>query len=1036
MYTNVWQPSGLSQHASRRWWRVVMALMASLALVLALSPHAAFADGCNVSPVSQEEILDYAERNNIDLDVLTRKSVSYAEQPNIDTPPYAAGSLSSETLNDALKVLNFVRYIAGVPSNVTLNGSYNKQAQAAALVNSLNGALSHSPAKPAGISDALYDLGYEGAGSSNIGAGYTNPADSIVRGYLRDEDSGNIDRVGHRRWVLNPPMKQVGFGYAPGSGWNYTAMYAFDSTGSSSCTNVAWPAQNMPVELFHADDPWSLNVGSEVSESKTTVTLTRQRDDKVWKFSSGSKDGYFHVDNGWYGMVGAIIFRPNGISYNPGDSFTVRITGATSSPIEYQVNFFSLEGGSSQPPVTTPATIDGRDSFTKTFGDASFSLNQSISSGQTLRYNTSDTSVIGLYGDEVSVRGAGTATITVTAQANDRYPEATKTITVTVKKAEATVRANDLTMRSGEKKPTLTASVTGEVSSDRINYSLSCNPSNKVGTYPIVVKLGSNPNYDVTAINGTLTVTAGDGPTINGSSTYTRTFGDGDFRLDAMASNGSPLTYTSSNPSVVTVSSMGYVTVHGAGTATITAKTQATDSVASSSKTISITINKAKATVTAQDKTMGVGGKMPELTATVAGQLSSYPVKYTLSCDANTAATGTYTIKVNLGSNPNYDVTAVNGTLTVTAKKTASIAGNNSFTKTFGNADFSLGASISSGQKLTYSSSNTDVVTVSSNGTVSIEGAGNATITITAQESDTHAKATKQVAVTVAKAKATITVDNKTMKPGDQRPPLTAKVTGEVAGKKIDYSLSCVWSGTEGTYPIEVKLGVNPDYDVTVVNGTLTVSKNGADEPEQPEDPDTPSTPVTGGFPDVDPTDWYATEEVLGHVLEHGLMHGYDDGTFGPYVSITRGQVACVLWNMAGSPNANSESFSDVDYSQYYGGAIRWARAHAVINGYGNNTFDPEKPVTREELCAMLANYAKEIGGVTVASSGQALDAINGASEVADWARTSVSWAVDQGIISGEVDNGVAYVNPGGDAWRCAAAKMFSVLHRDVLHLG
>ncbi|MDN0070295.1 MBG domain-containing protein [Collinsella ihumii] len=1005
-----------------------MALMASLALVLALSPHAAFADGCNVISVSQEDILDYAEQHDIDLDVLTRKSVSYSAQPDIDTPPYAAGSLSNETLNDALKVLNFVRYIAGVPSNVTLNSDYNEWAQAASLVSRLNNKLSHDPSQPAGLPNDLYDLGHKGASSSNLGSGYANPASSIVNGYLRDEDASNIDRVGHRRWVLNPPMGQVGFGYVG----SYTAMYAFDRTGSSSCTNVAWPAQNMPVELFQSDDPWSLNVGSEVSESSTTVTLTRERDGKMWNFSSRSSDGYFNVDNGGYGMRGAIIFRPNGFSCYPGDSFTVLITGATSSPIEYQVNFFSLEGGGS----ATPATIKGPDSFTRTFGDADFSLNQSISSGQTLSYSTSNASVIGLYGDEASVRGAGTATITVTARANDRYPEATKTITVTVNKAKATVRANDLTMRSGTKRPTLTANVTGEVSSDRINYSLSCEPSSKVGTYPIVVTLGSNPNYDVTAIDGTLTVTAGDGPTINGSSTYTRTFGDGDFKLDAMASNDSPLTYTSSNPSVVTVSSMGYVTVHGAGTATITVKTQATDSVASSSKTISITINKAKATVTAQDKTMGVGGKMPELTATVAGQLSSYPVKYTLSCDANTAATGTYTIKVNLGSNPNYDVTAVNGTLTVTAKKTASIAGSNSFTKTFGNADFSLGASISSGQKLTYSSSNTDVVTVSSNGTVSIKGAGNATITITAQESDTHAKATKQVAVTVAKAKATITVDNKTMKPGDQRPPLTAKVTGEVAGKKIDYSLSCVWSGTEGTYPIEVKLGVNPDYDVTVVNGTLTVSKNGADEPEQPEDPDTPSTPVTGGFPDVDPTDWYATEEVLGYVLEHGLMHGYDDGTFGPYVSITRGQVACVLWNMAGSPNANSESFSDVDYSQYYGGAIRWARAHAVINGYGNNTFDPEKPVTREELCAMLANYAKEIGGVTVASSGQALDAINGASEVANWARTSVAWAVDQGIISGEVDNGVAYVNPSGDAWRCAAAKMFSVLHRDVLHLG
>ena len=223
---------------------------------------------------------------------------------------------------------------------------------------------------------------------------------------------------------------------------------------------------------------------------------------------------------------------------------------------------------------------------------------------------------------------------------------------------------------------------------------------------------------------------------------------------------------------------------------------------------------------------------------------------------------------------------------------------------------------------------------------------------------------------------------------------------------------------------------------MTVVNGTLTVSKDGTTDPDDPETPEEPTTPVTGGFPDVDPTDWYANQEVLGYILDHGIMHGYDDGRFGPYDSVTRGQVAAMLWNMAGTPSASSEAFDDVDYSQYYGDAIRWARANAVINGYGNNTFAPEKPVTREELCAMLANYASRIGGMTVSSTGQALDAINGADQVSDWARTSVAWAVDQGIISGEVVDGVAWVNPGNEAWRCAAAKMFAVLHRDILRLG
>lgn len=196
------------------------------------------------------------------------------------------------------------------------------------------------------------------------------------------------------------------------------------------------------------------------------------------------------------------------------------------------------------------------------------------------------------------------------------------------------------------------------------------------------------------------------------------------------------------------------------------------------------------------------------------------------------------------------------------------------------------------------------------------------------------------------------------------------------------------------------------------------------------------TAPSDFGFPDVTPGDWYATNEVLGYALNHGLMNGYSDGRFGPYDSITRAQVACILHNMAGNPQASSASFADVDYDAYYGDAVRWARATGVVSGYGNNTFAPDRPVSRQELCAMLANYAKLVGAITVASDCTALDAIAGSDQVADWARTSVGWCVDQGIISGEVTGGVAYVNPDGSAWRCAAAKMVGVLHRDVLNLG
>lgn len=196
--------------------------------------------------------------------------------------------------------------------------------------------------------------------------------------------------------------------------------------------------------------------------------------------------------------------------------------------------------------------------------------------------------------------------------------------------------------------------------------------------------------------------------------------------------------------------------------------------------------------------------------------------------------------------------------------------------------------------------------------------------------------------------------------------------------------------------------------------------------------------PLAYGFSDVSATDWYATDNVLGYATSHGLLQGYGGTTlFGPYDAVTRGQVATILWRIAGEPSANAQDFSDVNYSEYYGSAIDWARSTGVISGYGDtNTFGPNNPVTRQELCVMLANYAERIAHRSTSTTGAALDRIAGSNEVASWAREQMGWAVDEGIISGEMVNGTAWVNPNGTAQRCAVAKMASVFHRDVLNLG
>ena len=76
------------------------------------------------------------------------------------------------------------------------------------------------------------------------------------------------------------------------------------------------------------------------------------------------------------------------------------------------------------------------------------------------------------------------------------------------------------------------------------------------------------------------------------------------------------------------------------------------------------------------------------------------------------------------------------------------------------------------------------------------------------------------------------------------------------------------------------------------------------------------------GFTNVDPGAWYATDEVLGYAVGHGFIKGYDGGRLGPDDNVARGQVATILHRMAGEPEAESDAFEDVDYSQYYGPAI------------------------------------------------------------------------------------------------------------------
>lgn len=311
----------------------MVAVIGTAAIVPVVSTESYAADSAiSVAEHTPQEIRQYIDYHPSD----TSYYDGFAVQPSTSYP-YSAGRPDDKALNNALNYLNCVRYIAGL-QEVSLNSEYSNLAQHAALVDCVNGVLTHFPEQPSDMPDDMYQLGAKGAGSSNICAGSSNLARSVML-YMDDSDFSNIDRVGHRRWCLNPGMKETGFGIVG----RYSAMYAFDSKRTDATEKgVCWPAQNMPVEYFKPSVAWSVSTGEDLDYyNNITVNVTRKSDSAEWNFSKTSSDGDFYIENNYYGQRGCIIFRPSDISISANDVYDVRIEGME-EPIEYTVNFFSL----------------------------------------------------------------------------------------------------------------------------------------------------------------------------------------------------------------------------------------------------------------------------------------------------------------------------------------------------------------------------------------------------------------------------------------------------------------------------------------------------------------------------------------------------------------------------------------------------------------------------------------------------------------------------------------------------------------------
>ena len=168
------------------------------------------------------------------------------------------------------------------------------------------------------------------------------------------------------------------------------------------------------------------------------------------------------------------------------------------------------------------------------------------------------------------------------------------------------------------------------------------------------------------------------------------------------------------------------------------------------------------------------------------------------------------------------------------------------------------------------------------------------------------------------------------------------------------------------------------------------------------------------GFTDADPGVWY--HDGVHYCLEEGVMEGIDETHFAPRMDTSRAMIATILWRLSDSPETKAgQSYPDCVPSSWYAKAVVWAAEQGVVKGYGNGSFGPEDPITREQLAAMLWRYA---GSPTAAED---IKAFSDAHTAGEWARDALCWAVEKGILTGRGDG---ILDPGGKASRAEAAAM------------
>lgn len=239
--------------------------------------------------------------------------------------------------------------------------------------------------------------------------------------------------------------------------------------------------------------------------------------------------------------------------------------------------------------------------------------------------------------------------------------------------------------------------------------------------------------------------------------------------------------------------------------------------------------------------------------------------------------------------------------------------------------------------------------------------------------------------------------DNVTITVSPDEAYLLDELTVTANGKEVE-----VKDNGDGTYTFKM-----PSADAKIV---VTF----AEDPDWEPEPEEPAMPFT----DVNDNDWFY--DVVLYAYDNGLMTGVSATEFAPNQTTTRGMIVSMLARLEGVTSAEDAGFADVAANDWYATAVNWAASVGVVNGYEDNTFRPNAPITREQMAAILYNYA-DYKGYDVSARADLSDYADAAS-ISSWAEDVLAWANAEGLINGMT---ATTIDPQGATTRAQTAAMF-----------